>query len=250
MAAVVSFDRVTKYFKDGIIPKKKYALHEISFDISPGKTYAYLGPNGAGKTTSLKLILGFLFPSSGKISLFENTPDVPASRQRIGYVSDYPHFYEYLSGSEYLHLCGNLYRLEKSDINEIIPKVLNRVGLADAGDTKLRKYSRGMAQRLNFAQAIMHDPDFVILDEPFNGLDPFGRHDLRSILAELKQAGKTILFSSHILEDAEILAEEVIFINKGEIIKTGTMKDLISSDNSHVKLEELFINLYKDNENR
>lgn len=231
MSSVVHFDGVSKYFQDGIIPSRQYALTDVSFELESGKTYAYLGPNGAGKTTTLKLLLGFLSPDSGNITLYGRKPAEPVSRVKTGYVSDNPYFYEYLTGREYLSFCGDLYRLPKSFLRERIPAILEEVGLPHAAGLKLRKFSRGMAQRLNFAQAILHDPDLIILDEPFNGLDPFGRYDLRNIIKKLKTMGKTIFFSSHILEDAEILADEALFINKGKIIHRDSMEAIYTRFN-------------------
>lgn len=248
MPPVVSFQDITKYFVDGLIPKRKMALDGVSFELEKGKTYACLGPNGAGKTTTIKIMLGFLFPSKGNVRLFSLPPDNPRARYRAGYVSDYPNFYEYLSGKEYLHFCGELYGLSGSDLEKHIPLMLEKVNLQDAADKKLRDYSRGMAQRLNFAQALIHDPELIILDEPFNGLDPFGHRDLRNIVLELKSKGRTIFFSSHMLEDAEILADEILFIDKGKIIlqaeKETIREKYIGPDKFEPKLEDIFLDIY------
>jgi len=222
----IEFRNVAKYFEDGIIPKRSYALKEISFTLEEGKTYAYLGPNGAGKTTTIKILMDFLKPSNGQVTVMGNSPSDPAGRKKIGYVSDHPYFYEYLTAKEYLAFCGELYQMDAADIKSRSEEMFKLVGLTDAKDMKLRKFSRGMGQRLSFAQALLHDPDLIVLDEPLNGLDPFGRKDLQELILDLKKKGKTIFFSSHILDDAEILADELIFIDKGEIIFQGNMDDI------------------------
>ncbi len=228
----IEFKNVSKYFEDGIIPKKSKVLEDISFTVEKGKTYAYLGPNGAGKTTTIKLMLNFLRPSAGEISILGMDPQDPQSRSSVGYISDHPYFYEYLTAEEYMNFCGELYGMEKEAARKSIDKMLKMVGLEKYRTMKLRKFSRGMGQRLGFAQALMHDPELVILDEPLNGLDPFGRKDLMEIIINLKQQGKTVFFSSHILDDAELVADEVIFINNGKIIFQGEMKSILGEKES------------------
>jgi len=222
----VVFKNVVKYFEDGIIPKRNYAVKDISFNLEQGKTYAYLGPNGAGKTTTIKLLMNFLNPSKGEIRVFGKSPSDPSGREKIGYVSDHPYFYEYLTAEEYLAFCGELYGMNRSRIRERSAEMFSLVGLDSARKMKLRKFSRGMGQRLSFAQALLNDPELIVLDEPLNGLDPFGRKDLQNLILELKKLGKTIFFSSHILDDAELLADELLFINNGEIIFKGTLDDI------------------------
>ena len=223
---IIQFENVSKHFEDGIIPKKVQVLQDVSFNIEQGNTYAFLGPNGAGKTTTIKLMLNFLYPSSGKITIFETSPQNSAIREKIGYVSDHPYFYEYLTAREYLKFCADLYNLPKMEISGTIDSMLELVGLTESSGIKLRKFSRGMGQRLSFAQALLHNPELIILDEPLNGLDPFGRKDLKNLILDLKAQGKTLFFSSHILEDSEILADYVIFINKGKIIRKDKLSEI------------------------
>lgn len=222
----VEFKNVEKYFEDGIIPKRNYAVKNISFSLEAGKTYAYLGPNGAGKTTTIKLLMDFLKPSKGQVQVFGQSPSNPDGRKKIGYVSDHPYFYEYLSAEEYLTFCGELYHMDAAEIKKRSEEMFEMVGLREFKKMKLRKFSRGMGQRLSFAQALLHNPELIVLDEPLNGLDPFGRKDLQNMILELKKEGKTIFFSSHILDDAELLADELIFIDKGEIIFQGDLSEL------------------------
>ena len=224
--SIIQFRNVSKHFEDGIIPKKVQVLEDVNFTIEPGNTYAFLGPNGAGKTTTIKLMLNFLQPSSGKITIFDTTPQKSKTREKIGYVSDHPYFYEYLTAREYLKFCADLYNLHKNQIIGKINSMLKLVGLSDSSEMKLRKFSRGMGQRLSFAQALLHNPELIILDEPLNGLDPFGRKDLKNLILDLKAQGKTLFFSSHILEDSETLADYVIFIDKGKIIHQGKLSDI------------------------
>lgn len=254
--SVIQFKNVSKHFEDGIVPKKIQVLNDVSFTIEPGSTYAFLGPNGAGKTTTIKLILNFLQPSSGDIKIFDTSPQNSQIRKKIGYVSDHPYFYEYLTAREYLQFCAELYHLPKNQTVEKIHSMLKLVGLGESAEVKLRKFSRGMGQRLSFAQALLHNPELIILDEPLNGLDPFGRKDLKNLILDMKSKGKTIFFSSHILEDSEVLADYVIFIDKGKIIyqdKLTNIKDKFrksysiqfSGDNN--KLENFAQNYFKDN---
>jgi ABC-2 type transport system ATP-binding protein len=224
--SIIQFKNVSKYFEDGLIPKKVQVLEDVNFTIEQGNTYAFLGPNGAGKTTTIKLMLNFLQPSSGKITIFDTTPQNSKVRENIGYVSDHPYFYEYLSAREYLKFCADLYNLPNAQINEKINSMLELVGLSESSEMKLRIFSRGMGQRLSFAQALLHNPDLIILDEPLNGLDPFGRKDLKNLILDLKSQGKTLFFSSHILEDSEILADYVIFIDKGKIIHQDKLSEI------------------------
>jgi len=240
--SIIQFENVAKHFEDGIIPKKIQVLQDVSFTIEPGNTYAFLGPNGAGKTTTIKLMLNFLQPSSGKITIFNSTPRNSKIREKIGYVSDHPYFYEYLSAREYLKFCADLYNLPKSEVRSKIDTMLELVGLKESSETKLRKFSRGMGQRLSFAQALLHDPELIILDEPLNGLDPFGRKDLKNLILDLKSQGKTLFFSSHILEDSEVLADYVIFIDKGKIIYQDKLTN-INIEKPDTKLEDIFVSL-------
>jgi ABC-2 type transport system ATP-binding protein len=224
--SIIRFENVSKYFVDGIKPKKTLILQNVNFEIKPEQTYAFLGPNGAGKTTTIKLMLNFLQPSSGNIRIFETSPQNSKVREKIGYVSDHPYFFEYLTSREYLNFCADLYNIPKNQRSEKINAMLNLVGLSDSSEVKLRNFSRGMGQRLSFAQALLHKPELIILDEPLNGLDPFGRKDLKNLILDLKSEGKTIFFSSHILEDSEVLADYVIFLDHGKIIHQEKLSDI------------------------
>lgn len=223
---ILNLTKVTKYFQDGIIPQKKFALREIHFDVHEGESVALIGPNGAGKTTTIKLIMGFIFPNHGIIKVFNRNAGNPHILQKIGYVSDHPNFYEYLTGEEYLYYCGKLYGLSDEIITKQIKKYTEQLEIEHALKQKLRSYSRGMGQRLNMVQALLHNPELIILDEPLNGLDPIGRKLFRNLIMELKKEGKTIFFSSHILEDAEMIADRVLFLKEGKIIFDGNITEI------------------------
>ncbi|RKX68616.1 ABC transporter ATP-binding protein [candidate division WOR-3 bacterium] len=224
---LVELRNITKTYRI-IFGKKVEALRGITLVVGKGEAVALVGPNGAGKTTAIKIILGLLNPDCGKISIFGQDPNSDI-RKRIGYLPENPTFYRFLTGRENLLF---LTRMVDPDIPiKRIDEMLRLVGLYGAKDRPVRGYSRGMVQRLGIAQAIIHNPDLLILDEPLSGLDPIGRKEIRSILLNMKKEGKTIFFSTHILPDVTPLADRVIVINKGRIVsdlpvaKIGDIED-------------------------
>lgn len=205
------------------------ALKPLELAVEAGETFGFLGPNGAGKTTTLKLLMGIIFPDSGTARILGRDFLDPDVRNRIGFLPEQPYFYDYLSATELLDYYAQLSGVPREIRRKRIPELLEQVGLADAGKKQLRKFSKGMLQRVGIAQAIIHDPEVVFLDEPMSGLDPVGRHEIRELIQGLKDAGKTIFFSTHILSDAEALCDRVAVVHKGELRGIGVMNDLHSS---------------------
>src|ERR1051325_1826901 len=205
------------------------ALKSLDLKVNVGETFGFLGPNGAGKTTTLKLLMGIIFPTAGSATILGKDLFDPEIKRKIGFLPEQPYFYDYLSAPElldyYARLSGVTASLRRQRINDL----LKRVGLGDVGNKHLRKFSKGMLQRGGIAQAIIHDPEVVFLDEPMSGLDPLGRHEVRELIQQLKDEGKTIFFSTHILSDAETLCDRVAVIHKGELRGVGVVNDFRSN---------------------
>lgn len=228
MAYVLTVENLHKSFKVGFIPKKKKILKGISLAVEEGEIFGYLGPNGAGKTTTLKCILGLIFPEKGNIKIFNHPYLSLKAKEKVGYLPENPYFYDYLTASEFLHFYGQLSLLKKKEKEEKIPQLLRLVGLEESANLQLRKFSRGMLQRIGLAQALIHDPSLLFLDEPLGGLDPLGRKEIRDIIARLKEEGKTVFLCSHILQDIEMICDRVAIIVNGQIVNQGRLQDLIS----------------------
>ena len=226
----IEIKELTKNYPVGFWKKQsRLALKGLSLTVEQGETFGFLGPNGAGKTTTLKILMGIIFPTSGSASILGKDITDPEIKKKIGFLPEQPYFYDYLNATELLDYYGTLCGMPEGDRKQRIPALLERVGLGDAGKKQLRKFSKGMLQRVGIAQAIIHDPEVLFLDEPMSGLDPTGRHEIRELIQELKDAGKTIFFSTHILSDAEALCDRVAVIHKGELRGVGVMNDLRSS---------------------
>jgi len=228
MAAVLEIDNLYKAFKVGFIPKKREILKGVSLSVAAGEIFGYLGPNGAGKTTTLKCVLGLIFPDRGKIEIFGHPPLSTKGKERLGYLPETPYFYDYLTAAEFLDFYAQLFGLRKKDKEDKIATLLHLVGMEKARDLQLRKFSRGMLQRVGLAQALINDPALLFLDEPLGGLDPLGRKELRDIIVRLKQEGKTIFLCSHILQDIEMICDRVAIIVGGRVISQGALQSLIS----------------------
>ncbi len=221
---------LSKDYPVGFWKKKlRPALKSLDLTVAAGESFGFLGPNGAGKTTTLKLLMGIIFPSSGTARILGQHYLDPAIKKKIGFLPEQPYFYDYLSAPELLGYYAQLSGMPALERSKRIGAVLERVGLGDAGNKQLRKFSKGMLQRVGIAQAIIHDPEVVFLDEPMSGLDPLGRHEVRELMQSLKDEGKTIFFSTHILSDAEALCDRVGVIHKGELRDVGVVNDLRSN---------------------
>ncbi len=228
MATVLNIENLHKTFKVGFIPKRKEILRGISLSVAEGEIFGYLGPNGAGKTTTLKCVLGLIFPDAGKIEIFGYPHHSLLAKERLGYLPEQPYFYDYLTAVEFLDFCARLFGLKKGEKEEKIQRLLRLVGLERASHLQLRKFSRGMLQRIGLAQALINDPELVFLDEPLGGLDPLGRKELRDIILQLKQEGRTVFLCSHILQDIEMICDRVAILVSGRILSQGRLQDLIS----------------------
>src|SRR2546421_670912 len=212
------------------------ALKPLTLTIEPGETFGFLGPNGAGKTTTLKLLMGIIFPSAGSARILGHDFRDPEIKRQIGFLPEQPFFYDYLSAPELLDYYAQLSGVSLDDRRKRIPALLEQVGLADTGKLQLRKFSKGMLQRVGIAQAIVHDPKIVFLDEPMSGLDPVGRREVRDLMQSLQDDGKTIFFSTHILADAEALCDRVAVLDKGELRGVGVIADLIAESQKRVEV--------------
>jgi len=204
------------------------ALHPLHLTVNEGETFGFLGPNGAGKTTTLKLLMGIIFPTSGTARILGSDFRDPEVKREIGFLPEQPYFYDYLSAPELLDYYARLSGVPEGERHKRIPELLERVGLGDAGKKQLRKFSKGMLQRVGIAQAIIHNPKLIFFDEPMSGLDPIGRREIRELLQGLKDEGKTIFLTTHILSDAESLCDRVAIIHKGELRGVGVVEDLTS----------------------
>jgi len=198
----------------------------VSFQVEEGEVFGFLGPNGAGKTTTLKMLMGLMYPTAGSARILGMEIDDPRVKAQIGFLPEHPYFYDYLTARELLDYYGRLSGVSVKALPARIASVLDRVGLAGSANMQLRKFSKGMLQRAGIAQAILHDPKVVFLDEPMSGLDPMGRREVRDLMSQLKQEGKTVFFSTHILSDAEALCDRVAVIHQGELKGIGSVADL------------------------
>src|SRR5205814_4205846 len=206
--------------------KPKRALHPLHLTIEDGEIFGFLGPNGAGKTTTLKMLMGLVFPSGGSARILGMELNDPRMKAQIGFLPEQPYFYDYLTARELLEYYGQLSGVASKERSRKVNEVLERVGLSDAAAAQLRKFSKGMLQRVGIAQAILHDPKVVFFDEPMSGLDPMGRREVRDLIQSLKDEGKTVFFSTHILSDAESLCDRVAVLHKGELRAVGAVSKL------------------------
>jgi ABC-2 type transport system ATP-binding protein len=228
---LIKVEGLSKSYPTGFWRKRIRVLADLSFTVARNEIVGFLGPNGAGKTTTIKILNHLAFPDSGTVTVFgEEAGRRPELRRRIGFMPEQPYFYEYLTGEEFLGLCGHLNGLSRAEIARMSRRMLSRVGLDGAGRTAIRKYSKGMMQRLGLAQALLHDPELVILDEPMSGLDPVGRMEVRNLILELKASGKTVFFSSHIISDVEALCDRVIILLKGRKAAEGSVEELVGRE--------------------
>jgi ABC-2 type transport system ATP-binding protein len=228
MAEALKITDLHKSFKTGFLLKKKKILKGISLEVNQGEIFGYLGPNGAGKTTTIKCMLGLIFPERGEIRILGQPYLSLAAKERIGFLPENPYFYDYLTASEFLEFYTQLFKINKSEREDKIQSLLSLVGLEKSKHLQLRKFSRGMLQRVGLAQALLNEPSIVFLDEPLGGLDPLGRKEIRDIIIRLRDEGKTVFLSSHILQDIEMICDRVAIIVNGEIINSGRLRDLIS----------------------
>ncbi len=240
MNTAISLENIHRSFKNHFWQAQKQVLKNISLEIEKGEVFGFLGPNGAGKTTTIKIITGLIRPDSGKVHIFGYAVDSPEAKRKFGFLPESPYFYEHLTGYEFLKvhaLLGNCREYKKR-----VRNLLKKVGLEHAANVSLQKYSRGMLQRIGIAQALITEPDLLVLDEPLTGLDPIGRKDIKDLILEQKAKGKTIFFSSHILPDAEEVCDRVGIIIDGEIVEVDRLTKLLKkgTKTDEMSLEEWF----------
>jgi ABC-2 type transport system ATP-binding protein len=216
--------------------RPKRALCPLHLTVEPGETFGFLGPNGAGKTTTLKLLMGLVFPTGGSARILGMDIQDPRMKAQIGFLPEQPYFYDYLTARELLDYYGSLSGVPAKQRSSRVSEVLERVGLQESSAVQLRRFSKGMLQRVGIAQAILHNPKVVFLDEPMSGLDPMGRREVRDLIEQLKHEGKTVFFSTHILSDAEALCDRVAIMHLGQLRKIGVVSDLISGVRGRVEM--------------
>ena len=226
--AAIQIENLTKDYPHGFLNlKTKRSLEGLTLRVEDGEVFGFLGPNGAGKSTTIKLLVGLIFPTAGTAYILGRPISDIAMHQDIGYLPEQPYFYDYLTAAELLDYFARFHNLKSADRRDRVARMLKKVGLETARKIQLRKYSKGMRQRVGLAQAILHDPRVVILDEPMSGLDPLGRREVGDIILELRREGRTVLFSTHILSDAEMLCDRVGVIAGGKLRGVGAPDEIV-----------------------
>jgi ABC-2 type transport system ATP-binding protein len=227
LESVLRFEGVSKVFRSSLAGRHLYTLGPVDFEVQRGEIFGYLGPNGAGKTTTIRLAMGLLKQTTGKVVCFGKSSDSLEARSRIGFLPEQPYFYQHLTAFELLEFCGEMFGLHRPQIRCRAEALLRTVRLEEHRNTRLSHFSKGMLQRIGLAQALMNNPDMVILDEPLSGLDPVGRRELRDLIVNLKADGKTVFFSSHILQDVEMICDRVAILALGRILRVAAVEDVL-----------------------
>ncbi len=221
---------IHKSYRSHLSIRKYWILRGLTLSIREGEIFGTIGTNGAGKTTTIKLALGLIFPDRGSVRLFGEDASKVELRRRVGFLPENPYLYDYLTGEEFLDFHARLFGLDAAMRRRRVKDLLERVGLANRGARQLRHYSKGMLQRIGLAQALINDPELVVLDEPMSGLDPIGRREVRDIILDLKARGRTVFFSTHILSDTEMICDRVGLLVKGSLKAVGTIDELVSRE--------------------
>jgi len=233
---VMEIEDLHKTFRIGFMRKRVEAVRGVGFEVRQGETFGLLGPNGAGKTTTLRILLRLIYPDRGQIKLFGKEPSLSALA-RLGYLPENPYVYQYLRAPEFLDLCGRLMGLDAASRHRRTREMIELVGLAHAVDRPIGRFSKGMMQRIGLAQALLHDPELLILDEPMSGLDPIGRRQVRDIILAQRKAGKTLIFTSHVLSDVEMLCDRISIVHKGQVVASGTLDQLLRREVRRVRVD-------------
>ena len=228
---------LSKAFRFGLLGReRRQALAGLSLRMVQGEILGYLGPNGSGKTTTLKILMGLVSPDTGTARILGKPLEDPSWRHRIGFLPEHPYFYDYLTPREYLEYAGRILGLPPGTRRERAEQLLLRLGLQKASGVPMRRFSKGMLQRVGIAQALLNDPEMVFLDEPMSGLDPIGRHMVREVILDLKSRGRTVFFSTHILPDAEALCDRVALLKAGRLLKVGPLGEILDQSFSHFEV--------------
>ncbi len=237
---VVETKNLTKVYRDFWGRQKVRALKALDLQIHKGEIFGLLGPNGSGKTTTIKLLLGLLFPTSGEISILGKTASDVAKNEKIGYLPEESYLYRFLNAEETLDFYGRLFKISGPVRRQRVSQLINMVGLESAKKRQLREYSKGMTRRIGLAQALINDPDLILLDEPTSGLDPIGTKNMKDLILELREQGKTIIMSSHLLADVQDVCDRVGILYQGELKELGRVSDLLQvSDQTEFRAENL-----------
>jgi len=223
----IETEKLGKEHRIGFWRKRICALSQLDLTVHEGEVFGYLGPNGAGKTTTLKLLMGLLHPTSGKVRILGRPPGDVRIQQQVGFLPEQPSFYEYLTGRELLNFYGQLLGLDRPTRRERVERLAGQLRIESALDLQLRKYSKGMLQRIGIAQALLNEPRVVLLDEPMSGLDPIGRREVRDLLLRLKSEGRTVFFSSHIIPDVEVVCDRVGILVGGRLVAQGPIDEIL-----------------------
>ncbi len=228
MPALATYELTKDYAVGFWRPRPYRALDRLTLEVAPGEVFGFLGPNGAGKTTTLKLLMRLVFPTSGRAEILGRPAGDLDARRRVGYLPEHPYFYDYLTAEELLAYFAGLFGISGQERTRRVSALLDEVGLGAERRLQLRKFSKGMLQRVGIAQALLNEPELVIFDEPMSGLDPLGRRDVRSLILRLRDRGCTVFFSSHVLSDAEALCSRVAILAKGRLITSGRLTDMLA----------------------
>jgi ABC-2 type transport system ATP-binding protein len=235
--SAIEIHQLEKVYSVGFWRKRpRRALHPLDLTVETGEILGFLGPNGAGKTTTLKMLMGLVFPTGGSARILGMELDDPRMKAQVGFLPEQPYFYDYLTARELLRYYGRLSGVDAKPLDGKVDAILDRVGLSGSANVQLRKFSKGMLQRAGIAQAILHEPKVVFLDEPMSGLDPMGRREVRNLIAQLKAEGKTVFFSTHILSDAEALCDRVAIIHQGKLRGVGAVEELTAGVQAQVEI--------------
>jgi ABC-2 type transport system ATP-binding protein len=225
---ILEVSNVDQVYRVGFWMQRLQVLHGVTLSVPEKAIFGFLGANGAGKTTLIQLIVGLRRPTAGTLKVAGRDAYTPEARSKIGYLPERPYFHEHLTGEGLLHYFGALSGMKRPQVNDRIPVVLEAVGMSHARKVELRKYSKGMLQRIGIAQAILHDPEFLVLDEPMSGLDPMGRKEMRELILKLASEGRTVFFSTHVIPDVEAICDQVALIQKGKLIGCGPIGQFLA----------------------
>lgn len=233
----IEINGLTKEYRVGFWKTQiKRALDSLNLQVESGEVFGLLGPNGAGKTTTLKILFRLVFPTAGTARILGKELNDSTMHQRVGYLPEHPYFYDHLTPEELLLYTGRLFGLGKDELRRRVNQLLDRVGLSQSRNVPLRRFSKGMVQRAGIAQALINDPEVVFLDEPMTGLDPIGRREVRDLILQLREAKKTVFFSTHILSDAETLCDRVAILNRGQLQGCGELRNILSLGTSATEI--------------
>ena len=224
---MIKLTNISKEFKEGIQAKRIKAIDDLGLEVQKGEVFGFLGPNGAGKSTTIKILVNLIRPDKGKALIMDRDVNDTAVRKHVGYLPENPYFYDYLTAEELLLYIGKLFGIRQPALGNKVAALLDNVGLGDSRKLQLRKFSKGMIQRIGLAQAMINDPEVIFLDEPMSGLDPLGRREARQAILALKKKGVTVFFSSHILPDVEALCDRVAILNRGRLQQVGALHDIL-----------------------